>query len=338
MKILIIGGSRFVGYHLARHLLEEGHQLTLFNRGQTVDDFGQKIKRLRGDRYNWQQFSKALAGRKFDVVVDMIAFRREDSQAAIKLFSGKIGHFIHISTAAVYVVTKDYPCPLKEEDFQRDLNPRPNKEDDLWIYGYQKRECEEVLKRAHRQQKFPVTILRLPIVVGERDYTLRAYSYIIRVMDGKPLILPDGGMNVFTLIYQGDIVRTIASNLLNPSSWGEAYNLAQEEVISLRAFVKAIAGVLEKKLEIVNIPLEILKKNSFGLSFSPFTMRRPLILDVHKAKSQLHFKSTPFSVWITNTVLWFRDYYEGKPPQNYRKRKMEIEFCRRYQQAVESIF
>ncbi|MFQ5721953.1 MAG: NAD-dependent epimerase/dehydratase family protein [Candidatus Aminicenantales bacterium] len=337
MKILIIGGSRFVGYHLARYLLEEGHQLTLFNRGQTGDDFGQRVTRLKGDRYNWQQFSGALTGQKFDVVIDMIAFKREDSLAAIKLFSGKVGHFIHISTAAVYAVTKDYPCPLREEDFQRELNPKPAKADELWIYGYQKRQCEEVLQEAYRREKFPVTIFRLPIVIGERDYTLRAYSYIIRIMDGKPLILPDGGMNVFTLIYQADIVRTIASNLLNSSSWGQAYNLAQEEIISLRALVKAISHVLEKKLEMVNIPVEVLKKTPFGLSFSPFTMRRPLILEVRKAKSQLRFKSTPFSVWIANTVHWFKNKYKGEPPQNYRKRKMEIEFCHRYQEAVESI-
>jgi len=337
MKILIIGGSRFLGYHLTRYLLDEGHKITLFNRGQSGDDFGRKVKKIRGDRYNWQQFSGTLSSQTFDVVVDMIAFRKEDSLAAVKLFSGKIGHFIHISTAAVYIVTKNYPCPLREEDFQRELISEPVGGDELWTYGYQKRQCEEVLQEAFKQEGFPVTIFRLPIVIGERDYTLRAYSYIIRIMDGKPLILPDGGMNVFTLIYQGDIVRTIAYNLLNPSSLGQAYNLAQEEIVSLRAFVKTIAHVMEKKVELVNIPVEVLKRTPLELSFSPFTMRRPLILDVYKAKSQLHFKSTPFSVWIANTVHWFKDKYKGKPPLNYRNREIEVEFIRHYQKAVDSI-
>ena len=63
MRILVIGGTRFLGYHLVRRLLEEGHAVTLFNRGETPDDFGGAVERIQGDRADRSGFRKALARR-----------------------------------------------------------------------------------------------------------------------------------------------------------------------------------------------------------------------------------------------------------------------------------
>jgi len=337
MKILIIGGTRFLGYHIARKLLDDGHEVALFNRGLSSHDIGQRVEQIQGDRYDYQAFFKKLHGKKFDVVIDVIAYKTEDSLAAIKTFQSHVGHFFHISTAAVYIVTRDYPSPLREEDFDRQLYPRPKKNSEWWDYGYHKRKCEEVLQEVYHKQGFPVTVLRLPIVMGERDYTLRAYSYFIRLQDSKPLILPDGGLNAFTHIYQGDISKTIASNLLNQSSFGQAFNLAQEEIVTLKDFVMKAAEIMKKKVEIVDIPSKVLENTSIGASFSPFSMRRPFILQTHKAKKELNFSSTPFDVWLGKTVNWFVEDYKGEPPENYRLREKEIEIIQKFKKAVKSI-
>ncbi len=326
-----------MGYHIARKLIEKGHDVVLFNRGLSSHDLGPHVKLIRGDRYDYQAFVEKMRGKKFEVVVDVIAYRAEDSLAAIKAFQTSVGHFFHISTAAVYIVTRDYPSPLKEEDFDRELYPRPKKNSGWWEYGYQKRKCEEVLRGAHRKQDFPVTMLRLPIVMGEKDYTLRAYSYFIRLQDSKPLILPDGGMNAFTHVYQGDIAKTIASNLLNRSSFGQAYNLAQEEIVALKDFVLKAAEILKKKVEIVDIPSKVLENIAIGTSFSPFSMRRPFILQTQKAKEELNFSSTPFNVWLRKTVDWFVKDYKGDPPKNYRLREKELEIIRKFKKAIKSI-
>lgn len=337
MKILVIGGTRFLGYHLARKLLDDGHEVVLFNRGLSSHDLGQTVKLIRGDRYDYQAFFEKMRGKKFDVVVDVIAYRAEDSLAAIKAFQSYVGHFFHISTAAVYIVTRDYPSPLREEDFDRELYPQPKKNSGWWEYGYHKRKCEEVLREARQKQDFPVTMLRLPIVMGERDYTLRAYSYFVRLQDSRPLILPDGGMNAFTHVYQGDIAKTIASNLLNRSSFGQAYNLAQEEIVTLKDFVVKAAEIMKKKVEIVDIPSKVLENTSIGTSFSPFSMRRPFILQTQKAKKELNFSSTPFDVWLKKTVNWFAEDYRGDPPENYRLREKEIKIIQKFKKAVKSI-
>ena len=337
MKILIIGGTRFFGYHLAKRLIADDHQVSLYTRGQTPDDFGSRVRRIRGDRGDRRDFFAKLSGEQYDVVIDMIAYEAEDSRSAVETFAGRVGQFLHISTGSVYIVTKDFPCPLREDDFDREVIPRPNEDDEWWLYGSHKRECEEVLRQAYETDGFPVTILRLPIVFGERDYTLRAYSYFLRLEDGRPLILPDSGLNVFTHIYQGDAVRTVAANLLNTAAIGQAYNLAQAEIMTLRAFVLAAARIMGREPELVDIPWAVLKASELGTSFSPLFTRRPFVLVTEKARRDLGFTSTPLAAWLEKTIRWFKEEYRGGPPENFRLRDREVGFAARYRRAVESV-
>jgi nucleoside-diphosphate-sugar epimerase len=337
VKVLVIGGTRFLGYHLVRRLLRDGQEVTLFNRGLTPDDFGSSVRRLRGDRQDATDFRNKLKQESFEAVVDFISYREEDSLSAVETFLGRTGHYVHISSAAVYIVVRDYPNPIHEEDFDRELRPKPEKNDGMWIYGFHKRRCEEVLFEAYGKHGFPVTVFRLPIVQGERDYTLRAYSYFLRAGDTQPLILPDGGLCAFTHVYQGDVVRTIAENLGRPASFGRAYNLAQKEIVTLREFVLKAAQILDVKPKLVDIPRQVLDGSGLGVSFSPFSSRRPFILSVARAERELEFRPIPFEDWLTRTVLWFKDEYRGGPPENYGRREEEAVFARRYAQAVASL-
>lgn len=337
MNILIIGGSRFVGCHLTKRLLEDGHQVTLFNRGLTVDDFGSNVRRIRGDRSNHQDFYERLSGEQFDVVVDMIAYKAEDSQSAVETFRNHVDHFIHISTAYVYVVTRDWPCPLKEKDFDRALSTKTTETEGIWDYSTNKRQCEAVLLDAFNNSGFPITILRPPIIIGERDYTLRAHSYFLRIQDGGLLLMPDGGLNAFTHIYQGDIVHTIASNLKNPVSFGRAYNLAQEEILTLRSFVRRASAIMGKTVKLVDIPSAFLQKTSVGTSFSPLFHRKPLVLDLQKAVKDLGYTSTPVETWLRKTISWFLDEYQGGPPDNYSLRAKEIELGQEFEKALDKL-
>ncbi|UCE40632.1 MAG: NAD-dependent epimerase/dehydratase family protein [Candidatus Aminicenantes bacterium] len=337
MKILIIGGSRFLGYHIAKRLIQDGHDITLFNRCHTPDDFGSRVERICGDRNDGDFFFNALKEVEFDVVIDMIAYKATDSQTAVKTFRDNVEHYIHISTGAVYLVTQDYPCPLREEDYDRPLFPRPRTNDEWWMYGYNKRKCEDVLREAHQRHGFPVTMFRLPFVIGERDNTLRAYSYFIRLMDKKPQILPDSGLVSQTYIYQGDIVNTVASNLQNALSIGEVYNLAQDEIVTLREFVHKAAEILVVDVELVDIPSKILAKTSLGTSFSPFFGRRPFVMNANKANRDLDFSSTAFDTWMRKTIQWYIEEYRGDPPENYWLRDKEMEIIRRYKDALKSV-
>jgi nucleoside-diphosphate-sugar epimerase len=337
MKVLIIGGARFLGYHLVRRLLRDGHELTLFNRGLTPDDFGHAVGRVHGDRTDYEGFRKKLGGENFEAVVDMVAYKGEDSRSAVETFKGRTGHYVHISSGAVYFVTRDFPCPLREEDFDREVLPRPARRDGWWDYGAGKRQCEEVISAAVRDDGFPATILRLPIVQGERDYTLRAYSYFLRLADGRPVILPDGGLCPATYIYQDDVIRTIAGNLGNTNSIGQAYNLAQPEIVTLRALVLKAAAFMGLTPEIADIPSDVLKRAGLGTDFSPFSLRRPFVMASNKAERDLGFSATPFDTWMGKTVRWFREEYRGGVRDIYATRDKEVSLAEKYREAVGGI-
>ncbi len=326
-----------MGYHLVHKLLDQGHEITIFNRGLTPDDFGYRVRRLKGDRTRPEEMKEALKNLEFEAVIDMIAYRGEESQKAVEIFLDRTGHYIHISSGAVYIVTRNYPCPLQEEDFDREVIEEPKAPDNLWSYGLGKRECELVLRQAYQEKGFPATIFRLPIVIGERDYTLRAYSYFIRIRDGGPILMPDGGLNVFTYVYQGDVIETIANNLLNPRTFGQAYNLAMEEIISLRSFVQTVAQIMGREIEMIDIPSRLLQSLPCGLSISPFSSRRPFVLSVNKAKRELSYRSTSFIIWLEKTINWFFSSYSGMPPDNYRWRSLEISLANLFVLKVEEV-
>ena len=334
MRVLVIGGTRFFGHFIARRLLADGHELTLFNRGLTPDDLGPGVHRIRGDRNDRLDFARKLGREEFDAAIDMIAYTGADSRSAAETLDGRVGRFIHISTGSVYIVTRDFPCPLREEDFDREVTPQPAGDDEWWLYGFHKRQCEEELREAGAKRGFPFMIYRIPIVFGERDYTLRAYSYFLRLEDGRPLILPDGGFNVFTHIYQDDVARTVAANLLTPAAVGRAYNIAQPEILTLRAFVHEAGRLIGREPEIVDIPWDVLTAAGLGTGFSPLSTRHAFVLATDAARRDLNFSATPFPVWLEKTIRWFREDYRGAPPDNYLRRSLETEFAGRYRAAV----
>lgn len=336
MKVLIIGGTRFMGYHLVRRLLADGHAVTLFNRGKTPDDFGDDVGRIEGDRSDRTAFRKRLGRESFDGVVDMIAYTAEDGRSAVETFGGNVGHVVHISTAAVYLVTRDYPCPLREEDYDRPTVPRPPGDAGVWDYGAGKRGCEDVLREAHARSGFPATIVRPPIVGGERDYTLRMYSYLLRMRDGRPILLPDGGQSVFSLVYQGDVVRAIAENLGNPRSFGRAYNLAQTRALTLKDFLERSARIMGTSPEFVPVSYELLKSAGWRASHSPYFARRPLALDTRRAEAELGYSSTDLDAWLEKTIRWF-DGWTGGRPDEYASREDEVRISRDYQSAVQGM-
>ena len=112
MNVLILGGTRLMGRHLTRTLLEAGHRVTLGNRGQTPDSFGGQVERLTLNRLDGESLSKALSGREYDVICDSLAYSSED----VRLLLDRVccGRYVTISSAAVY----DLRPGLREEDFE----------------------------------------------------------------------------------------------------------------------------------------------------------------------------------------------------------------------------
>ena len=337
MRALVIGGTRFVGYHIVRKLLDENVEVTLFNRGQTADDFGNRVQRIHGDRKDYKKFYETFRRSRFDVVIDVIGYDPEDVEIAIKTFKGRIGQYIFISTGQVYLVTRNTHWPAREEDYYQPLAECPPGEEAGYEYGVKKRACEDLLEEAYKFQKFPSVRFRFPIIHGPRDYSLRLYSYIRRILDGNPLIIPEDGDVIVRHVYVGDVVRAIFRVLQVESTRGKVYNVASKEVMRLSEFIRLTARMLERDVEIVPIPEKVMLEHHVTRDVSPFSGKWVSYLDPSLIMEELKFQPTPVEEWLRETVRYFIDEYSGPDPDNYRQRPRELELIRYWKQFKKMI-
>jgi nucleoside-diphosphate-sugar epimerase len=111
-RILIVGGTRNVGYFTTLRLMAAGHQVTVLNRGMSPDDLPPELPRLRADRTNPQQMKRALLAKTFDVVVDFVMYREAEAAMMLELLRDQVGHYIVISSGQVYSSASGARAPL----------------------------------------------------------------------------------------------------------------------------------------------------------------------------------------------------------------------------------
>jgi nucleoside-diphosphate-sugar epimerase len=329
LKILIIGGSKFLGYHLTHSLIGNDFHVTLFNRGQTEDNFGDSVERIKGDRKDYNRFYDLFHRKTFDAVIDLIAYDLEDVEVSERTFRNNIGQYLFMSTGQVYLVTKNKNLPASEEDFFQDIIPCPPGENSAYEYGIRKRKIEIFLKEQYSFRKFPAISLRCPIIHGPKDYTLRLYSYLLRIQDGNRLIIPQGGDSIIRHIYVGDVIQAILRVLSNPTIRGEAFNLAQKEVLTLSEFIGVIGVLMNSQVQTVEIPLLELSEHQLPADISPFSGRWVSYLNPDRAESELDFHSTPMEEWLPGVFDFFFNKYNGPEPENYQNRDREIQLLKK---------
>lgn len=339
-RILIIGGTRFMGYHLVWRLLAGGHQVTTLNRGQRGDPFGARIERLHADRTS-PAFASRLEGLAFDAVVDFAAFDEDDARGVIAALGDRVGHYVFISSGAVYMAREgaSIPCvgPMPETDYAGATAPAPTSPADIphWRYGAGKRAAEDALMRAWTDRRFPVTCVRLPVVNGELDPGRRLESYLWRILDGGPVLLPGGGDAKIRQVYCGDVVKALASLLGRADTFGRAYNLSQEEEPTVRELVAILAslvGAPDRSQTVDAAPL-----SQAGLSetaISPFSGRWSSRLDASRAKAELGFEPEPLVRYLDKIVAAVLSHPLPEPPEDYAGRALEIDLGRRDGAAV----
>jgi nucleoside-diphosphate-sugar epimerase len=327
MQILLIGGTRFVGYQLAWRLLAADHQVTLLNRGHTADPFGPRVERLIADRTT-SDFGQVLQGRSFDAVVDFAAYTGADAQQSVATFgNGRVGHYIVISTGQVYLVREGYPRPAQEVDYDGPLLPEPGNdpaEQAEWRYGIDKRAMEDTLTAAWEEYNFPATRLRLPMVNGERDHFRRLESYLWRILDGGPLLLPDGGIHATRHVYGGSVVQAITRLLGQAATFGQAYNLCQDETPTLAVLLTTLTELIGAPARLVPVPASALVASHLQLTeVSPFSEHWMSFLDPAKAKAVLGFQHEPLRHYLEKIVTCFLSHPPASPPANYTQRQAE---------------
>jgi len=225
MKILIIGGSRFVGPLLVRKLVTNGHAVTVFNRGKIKTEYPESVNFIKGDRNSGFNIDQ-----HFDVVIDTCAYNGRQTKTALDDLS--YDFFIHFGSVASYKKTEVFP--LVEESPSGDWPF-------MGEYSKGKVECEKVLSESGKKY----ASIRPVYILGPDNYIDRENFIYTRINEEQTIILPGNGQALIQFVFVQDVVEILT--LLAERKIEGVFNCASDEAITLKGLTEYMAELVNKK-------------------------------------------------------------------------------------------
>jgi nucleoside-diphosphate-sugar epimerase len=301
MKVLFIGGTGFISAATSRMAITRGFEVFLLNRGSRIKDMPGSHS-LVADVHRLEDVRAALQGLDFDVVVDWIAYTADDIERDLSLFRGRVKQYVFISSASAYQKPPDHYLISESAPLH---NP-------FWAYARDKIACERRLVQAHRDEGFPVTIVRpsmtydtnLPIALGGWG----TYTLADRLMKGRPIIVHGDGSSLWVVTHADDLAQGLLGLLGNERALGEAVHITSDEVLTWNQIYQGIAEVLGVEAKVVHIPSDFIARvapDQAGSLLGDKTWS--VVFDNTKIKEfVLGFRATvPFRDGIRRTLDWF---------------------------------
>ena len=292
VKILVMGGTRFVGKPLVAQLLAEGHALTLFTRGKNPVPAG--VEHLCGDRSTAEGL-QVLQGRSFDVIVDSSGRTVDDSRSVIERTGAPSHRFVYVSSAGVYADSELWP--LSESSPTDPQSRHSGKLDtEAWLSA----------------EKIPFTSFRPTYIVGAGNYNPVESWFFDRIVHGRPVPLPGDGSTITQLGHVNDLATAMALSIGVDAAANRIYNCSSVQGITFRGLVAAAARACGKDPDAVEIrsfdPSGLDKKarKAFPLRMAHF------LTDVTRVQRELAW--TPaFSVEQAMADSYANDYAQRMP-------------------------
>lgn len=321
-----------MGEPTARALRSAGHAVTVLSRGERPLRGGAEgAEWLRADRKDERSLAAALTGRAFDLTVDLLAYDGADVARLLDVRGFSTARYVMISTGQVYLVAAQRTPPFTEEHAGRPAMPEPEagtRNWHNWVYGMGKRAAESELY-ARRERGLSALALRLPVVQGAGDPSRRLWAYLQRMLDGGPLLLPEGGAWPVRFVWSEDVARAVA--LLAGGAWPGvgALNLAMPDEPTLESFLRRAAACAGREPQLVDCTEQQCEAEGLDPRLSPFSgpwCSRP---DPALAARELGWTGTPSEEWLPLVVRAHLDERDPEPHPEYAQRAEEWAFARR---------
>lgn len=318
MRVLILGGTSFIGPSVVRQLVEAGHQVTLFSRGQSQADLPEGVDRVTGSRADILQFRDTFRQLAPDVVLDMYAMSAADAQVANAALTGIASRMVAISSMDTYLAFgrligtepgDPVGLPLTETSAVRGKRYpyrgdalRSDDDPHRWRDSYDKLDVEDVVLG---DPDMPGTILRLPMVYGPRDRQHRFRSFVRRMDDNRPVIVLAESMAKWrsSWAYVDDIAAAAVLAATDERAAGHTYLLSEIE----HPTMAEIAGILAERIgwngRIITVPDDEMPP--------AMDVRQDLVGDSSRIRQELGYTEvTPRDVALERTIEWERT---GRP-------------------------
>ena len=257
MKALFIGGTGTISMAITRSLATNPDwELYLLNRGSRESELPAGVHTIHADINNEAEAAKALEGLTFDCVCDFIAFVPSQLERDYRLFAGKTKQFMFISSASAY------QKPLADYKITEStplVNP-------YWEYSRNKIACEEYLMKMHRENGFPVTIIRPSHTYDERNLPVGAHGdkgswqVVKRMMEGKPVIVHGDGTTLWTVTHNTDFAKAFIGLMGNIHAIGESYHITSDESVTWNQIYRIVADELGVDFKPYYVPSDFLHK------------------------------------------------------------------------------
>jgi nucleoside-diphosphate-sugar epimerase len=256
MKVLFIGGTGLISSACTNLAVMNGVDLYVLNRStNTKHMLPHEAHLLRADIHgSMKDLEDLLELYAFDVVVDWIAYTRQDIERDIQLFTGKTSQYIFISSASVYqkppvhyVITEKTPLS----------NP-------FWEYARNKIACENRLMQEYNQHGFPVTIVRPSLTYGVSQIPLcvnswqHPYTVIERMQLGKKIIVPGDGTSLWTVTWNEDFAVGFNGLMGHEDAIGEDFHITSDEVLTWNEIYMETGRSIGVTPDIIHIPSDLL--------------------------------------------------------------------------------
>jgi nucleoside-diphosphate-sugar epimerase len=313
MRILFIGGTGIISSACAKRLaLRSDVKLSFMLRGQSTREVPNGVEVIRGDVRDPASVRAALGDRKFDAVVNWVAFTTQHVQADVDFFHGRTGQYVFISSASAYQTP---PARLPVTEATPLKNP-------FWQYSRDKIACEELLVRAYREKNFPATIVRPSHTYDCRSLPMHGgWAAVERMRRGKPVIVHGDGTSLWVLTHHDDFAKGFNGLLGNPHTLGEAFHITSDELLSWNQIHEIVATAAGAEAKLVHVPSDTI--NGFDPHWGASLLgdkTHSMIFDNAKIKSVVpEFECTiPYARGAREVIAW----YDADPA----RRTLDAEF------------
>lgn len=310
LKILILGGTSFLGPHQISYALERGHEVTIFTRGKTVPkvhtDLFANVEKLVGDR---EDNLESLKNRKWDVVIDNSGRKTKWTEDTAKLLVDQVGYYMYTSSISVY-----YPFIGDDFSENRDLVteiPQDIDESERGTYAYGVMKATSEMATIKHFGTDRSIIIRPTLLVGPGDRTDRFPYWVARLEKGGNIIIPGSSSEVVQYIDVRDIAEWMIR--LCESKAAGTYNASGPQFdMTTNAFVHGIHASFNSPVTYTQIDdLQFLKTNEI-IGIQPWVIQLPEYAGMSKSdnskgiKAGLTFRSLSDTVEATKK-WWYSD-------------------------------
>lgn len=309
MKILVLGGTGFIGPYVVRQLKKSGHDLTLFHRGSRNPEQTAGERHIFGDRKRLRDFAAGLRELQPEVVLDMFPLSGKDAEDVVETFNGSsVRRIVAISSQDVY---RGYAILNRfEEDTPEDIPFHEDSPLRKKLYPYRGR-----IKGMDDYDKIPAeriimntpglagTVMRLPMVYGPGDYQHRMFNFLKRMDDGRPAILLEESYSRWrwTRGYVEDVASAIAMAVEDDLAAGRIYNVGEKDACTMAEWVEKIGRASGWNGRVAAVPARLLPP---GMTPDLNTSQH-LIADTGRIREELGFRErAPADMAIEKTAAW----------------------------------